>query len=207
MASMVTTEPSRLRPAASFSSNRGIAVVSLVLSSTASCPRTRRLLAAKVETRCSAARPLARSWAHGLAVDRDRVERIGPSGADPVHEAGGEQARIDPVHYDVEPAPRGNSPVERQEPPQEFEMGASPIRDGLEAVALGDRGANRTAGESRSACEPRLPDFVCPRPGKNDPAEAATATVQPVRKARPPSGRLRIRERHGFSLSAARKSR
>ena len=62
MASMVTTEPSRLRPAASFSSNRGIAVVSLVLSSTASCPRTRRLLAAKAETRCSAARPLARSW-------------------------------------------------------------------------------------------------------------------------------------------------
>ena len=37
---------SKLRPAASFASNRGIAVVSLVLSSTASCPRTRWLLAA-----------------------------------------------------------------------------------------------------------------------------------------------------------------
>ena len=62
MASMLTTTPSRLRPAASFSSNTGMAVVSLVLSSTASCPRTRRLLVAKAETRCSAARPLARSW-------------------------------------------------------------------------------------------------------------------------------------------------
>jgi hypothetical protein len=80
--------------------------------------------------------------AHGLAVDGDRVERIGPAGADPVHEAGGEQVRIDPVHHDVEPAPRGNAPVERQEPPQELEMGASPISDGVEAVALGDRGAH-----------------------------------------------------------------
>ena len=62
MASMVTTAPSRLRPAASFSSSTGMAVVSLLLSSTASCPRTRRLLVAKAETRCSAARPLARSW-------------------------------------------------------------------------------------------------------------------------------------------------
>ena len=32
------------------------------LSSTASCPRTRWLLVAKAETRCSAARPLERSW-------------------------------------------------------------------------------------------------------------------------------------------------
>jgi len=80
--------------------------------------------------------------AHGLAVDGDHVERIGPAGADPVHEAGGEKVRIDPVHHDIEPAPRGNSPVEGQEPPQELEMGASPIRDGVEAVALGDRGAN-----------------------------------------------------------------
>ena len=80
--------------------------------------------------------------AHGLAVDGDRVERIGPAGADPVHEACGEQVRIDPVHHDIEPAPRGNPPVERQEPPQELEMGASPISDGVEAVALGDRGAN-----------------------------------------------------------------
>ena len=39
-----------------------MAVVSLVLSSTASCPRTRWLLVAKAETRCNAARPLDRSW-------------------------------------------------------------------------------------------------------------------------------------------------
>ena len=49
MASMVTTAPARLRPAARFSSNRGIAVVSLLLSSTASCPRTRPLRAAKAD--------------------------------------------------------------------------------------------------------------------------------------------------------------
>ena len=80
--------------------------------------------------------------AHGLAVDGDHVERIGPAGARPVHEAGGEQVRIDPVHHDIEPAPRGNAPVERQEPLQELEMGLSPIGDGVETVALGDRGAN-----------------------------------------------------------------
>ena len=80
--------------------------------------------------------------AHGLAVDGDRVGRFGPAGANPVHQAGGEQVRIDPVHHDIEPAPGGNSPVERQEPPQELKMGASLIGDGVEAVALGDRGAD-----------------------------------------------------------------
>ena len=62
MASMVTKAPSRLRPAASFSSSTGMAVVSLLLPSTASCPSTRRLLVAKAQTRCSAARPFERSW-------------------------------------------------------------------------------------------------------------------------------------------------
>ena len=62
MASIVATAPSRLRPAASFSSSAGMAVVSLDLSSTASLPSTRRLLVAKAETRCRAARPLDRSW-------------------------------------------------------------------------------------------------------------------------------------------------
>jgi hypothetical protein len=79
---------------------------------------------------------------HGLAVNGDRLDRLGPAGADPVHEAGGEQVRVDPVHHDVEPAPGRDPPVERQEPPQELEMGASPNRDGVEAVALGDRGAH-----------------------------------------------------------------
>ena len=131
--------------------------------------------------------------AHGLAVDGDRVERLGPAGANPVHEAGGEQVRIDPVHHDVDPAPRGNAPVERQESPQKPEMVLSPIGDGLEAVAFGDRGADAQQAKSRSACEPRLPDFVCPRSGKSGPAEAATARVARVRKARRPSDRLRIR--------------
>jgi hypothetical protein len=80
--------------------------------------------------------------AHGLAVDGDRVERLGPAGEDPVHEARGEQVRIDPVHHDVEPAPRWNPPVEGQEPLQELEMGLSPVGDGVEAVAVGDRGAD-----------------------------------------------------------------
>jgi hypothetical protein len=80
--------------------------------------------------------------AHGLAVDGDRAEGLGPAGAHPVPEAGGEQIRIDPVHHDVEPAPRGNPPFERQESPQELEMGLSPVGDGVEAVALGDRGAD-----------------------------------------------------------------
>ena len=32
--------------------------------------------------------------------------------------------------------------MEGQEPPQELEMGLSPVGDGVEAVALGDRGAD-----------------------------------------------------------------
>jgi hypothetical protein len=79
---------------------------------------------------------------HGLAVNGDRLERLGPAGADPVHEAGGEQVRVDPVHHDVEPAPGRDPPVERQEPSQELEMAVSPVGDGLEAVALGDRRAD-----------------------------------------------------------------
>ena len=80
--------------------------------------------------------------AHGLAVDGDHVERLGPAGKDPVHEARGEQDRVDPVHHDVEPASGRDPPFERQEPPQEIEMSISPIGDGVEAVALGDRGAD-----------------------------------------------------------------
>ena len=79
---------------------------------------------------------------HGLAVDGDRLNRLGPAGANPVHEAGGEQVGINPVHHDVEPAPRGNPPRERQEPPQEPEMDLSPVGDGVETVAFGDRGAD-----------------------------------------------------------------
>ena len=48
--------------AASLSSSTGMASISLLLSSMASWPSTRRVLVAKAETRCSAARPLARSW-------------------------------------------------------------------------------------------------------------------------------------------------
>ena len=79
---------------------------------------------------------------HGLAVDGDRVERFGPAGEDPVDEARGEQGRIDPVHHEIEPAPGGNPPVEIQEPPQELDMGPSPLGDGVETVAIGDRGAD-----------------------------------------------------------------
>ena len=80
--------------------------------------------------------------AHGLAVDCDRIEGNRPAGANPIHEAGGEQVRIDPVHHDVEPAPRGDPPVERQETLQEGKVSLSPIGDGLETVAIGDRGAD-----------------------------------------------------------------
>ena len=54
----------RLKAAAeaSFSSRMGMAVVSLDLWSTASCPRTRCVSEAKAETRCKAARALVRSW-------------------------------------------------------------------------------------------------------------------------------------------------
>ena len=62
----------------------GMAVVSLVLSSTASCPRTRRLLAAKAETRCSAALPWpgrgcgARSCRRWRSHRQARASRRGP---------------------------------------------------------------------------------------------------------------------------------
>ena len=124
--------------------------------------------------------------AHGLAVDGDRVERLGPAGANPVHEAGGEQVRIDPVHHDVEPAPRGNPPVEGQETPQRTRDGPVPSRRWRRNCRNRRSWRRRTQAKSRSACAQRLPDFACPRSGKSGPAEAATARVVRVGKARRP---------------------
>jgi len=58
MASMETKAPFR----SNRSRSAGMAMISLDFSSTASCPRTRRELVAKAETRCSGGRPALRSW-------------------------------------------------------------------------------------------------------------------------------------------------
>jgi hypothetical protein len=144
MASMATTAPSRLRARGEFLEQHGDGgrFVGLVVDRLLSENQTAVGGEGGDEMqRGPSLGPLVAA-AHGLAVDGDRVERIGPAGADQSHEARGEPARIDPVHHDIEPAPRGNAPVERQKPPQELEMVASPISDGVEAVAFGDRGAH-----------------------------------------------------------------
>src|SRR5271157_4477078 len=144
IASIVTKAPSRLRPAASFSSSRGMTVVSLVLSSTASCPRTRRLFVAKAETRCSAARPLDRSWLRRTVLPSMAI----------VSGGSGQQARTQSMKQAAnrsgsirfimmliqrpEGTPQSNGRNRRKNP----KMVVSPISDGLEAVAVGDRGAD-----------------------------------------------------------------
>ena len=142
--------------------------------------------------------------AHGLAVDGDHVERLGPAGADPVHEACGEQVRIDPVHHDVEPAPGGNPPLERQEATQKIEMPVSPPRDGFETVALGDRGAD--------AQKQNLVELVCNALRTSlilDPGKVVQQKPQP--RGPRGAGRRSVHEQapnqepHRFSLSATRK--
>jgi hypothetical protein len=61
-------------------------------------------------------------------------------------------------------------------------MGLCPVGDGVEAVALGDRGAG----------ELRLPDFVCLQSGKVV-YRSCNRDRSAVRKARRASARLRIR--------------
>jgi hypothetical protein len=208
MASMLTTAPSRLRPAASFSSNTGMAVVSLVLSSTASCPRTRRLLVAKAETRCSAARPLARSWLRLTVLPSMAIASRGS----------GQQARTQSMKQAAnrsgsirfimmlsqrpEGIPQLNGRNRRKNSRWPF-----PSRRRPRSCRTRRSSRRRTPATPRSACAPRFQDFACPRSGKNAPAEAAIRRVVRVHKARRPRGRLRIRSAHRFTSAAIRKCR
>ena len=128
--------------------------------------------------------------AHGLAVERNRVGRIGPAGAHPVHEAGGEQLRIDTVRHDVEPSPAGNAPIKGQETPEKAEMSLSPGADGVETVTIGNgrrRWSRRRKGaEFHSTDEPRLPDCACLRCAKSGRAEDANAMAVRLPEARRP---------------------
>jgi hypothetical protein len=54
--------PLRPPPSASRSTRTGMAVISLDLSATASCPSTRQEMVANAETMCSAGLPARRSW-------------------------------------------------------------------------------------------------------------------------------------------------
>src|SRR5208282_1344880 len=104
-----------------------------------------------------------------------------------------------------EPAPRGNSPVERQKPPQELEMVVSPISDGVEAVALGDRGAN---AQQQNLVQ--LVSNAFRTPFVLDPGKVVQKKPQPrrsrgfVRRGVHQTGSES--GAHRFSLSATRKS-
>ena len=80
--------------------------------------------------------------ARGLAVDGDQVGPIRPDLADPGAEAGREQARIDPVHQQREPACPRHPVMVGQEAAQELQALLPPGGDRLVVVAVGDRAAD-----------------------------------------------------------------
>ena len=189
MASMVTTAPSRLRPAASFSSNTGMAVVSLVLSSTASCPRTRRLLAAKAETRCSAARPLARSWLRRTVLPSigDRIDRLLGQQArtQSMKQAANRSGSIRFIMNVSSQRPEGTPQSKGRNRCKNLRcfVPQSEMASKLSQSAIVAQTHKSRISFSR---EPRFPDSACPGSGKSGPAEAATARAAWVRKARRP---------------------
>ena len=80
--------------------------------------------------------------ARGLAVDRHEAGLLRPAFPDPGGEGGGEEAGIDPVHQDGEPALAGHAMLVGQVPAQEVEMRRAPGGDVLVVVAVGNGAAN-----------------------------------------------------------------
>jgi hypothetical protein len=74
-----------------------------------------------------------------LAVDRDKVDRIGPPLGHPGGEAGREEFRVDPVHHDPQPVLAGHAPVIGLEAAQKGEMRLAPGGDLVVVVAARDR--------------------------------------------------------------------
>ena len=187
MASIVATAPSRLRPAASFSSSAGMAVVSLDLSSTASCPSTRRLLVAKAETRCRAARPLDRSWLRRTVLPSMAIASSGSG-----HEARTQSMKqaanrpgsirfIMMLSQRPEGTPQSNGRKRCRNSRWAF-----PSRRWRRSCRNRRSWRRRTRAEPCSACAPRFRDFACPRSWQSGPREAATARVGRDGKARRP---------------------
>jgi hypothetical protein len=202
MASMLTTAPSRLRPAASFSSNTGMAVVSLVLSSTASCPRTRRLLVAKAETRCSAARPLARSWLRLTVLPSMAIASRGS----------GQQARTQSMKQAAnrsgsirfimmlsqrpEGIPQLNGRNRRKNSRWPFPQSETASKLSHSAIVAQTHTSNTSFRTS-----------LVLDPGKMLQQKPQSGGSCGFHKARRPRGRLRIRSAHRFASAAIRKCR
>ena len=120
-------------------------------SATASWPRTRRSRVAKAETRCSAARPLPRSWlprevlpSMATRPGASRPQRVRP-GAETV----GKQARIDPVQQRPQPAPARQAVMVGQKAPEKVEIVLAPLDNPVEIVAGPDvpqTASSRTSG-------------------------------------------------------------
>jgi hypothetical protein len=105
---------------------------------------------AKAETRWSGGCPAARSWLRReVFVDRHHVRPIGPGLAHPGREGRREQARVNPVQQDGEPARPRHPMMVGQEPPQERQMRLAPFRDPFVVVAIGDRAAHHKEQDLR----------------------------------------------------------
>ena len=160
MASMVTRAPFR----SSNSSNFGMAVISLDLPSTATCPRVRCCRVAQALTRCSGPRPAARRCRvpQRLAVDGDVGQAHGGADRpDPTLEARPERGRIQAAEDPLEGVVRRHPVGQVQEAPEPRLAVPHEDLDILPAVAIADDGADRHDDEVQqlvpsAALEPRI---------------------------------------------------
>lgn len=180
MASIETSVPLRPSFAARRSTSTGIAVVSLLLSLTASWPGTRREVVAKAETKCSGARPALRSWLRREVLP-SMATKSGWSGVSRTHggEAGREQAGIDAVHQHGQPASARHAVMIGQTAAQEVEM-RPPVGDQIIVVAIADRTADNQKQHFRQRmCHP--PWLTRIFNTKNAPAAPSGAASQILR--------------------------
>jgi hypothetical protein len=77
--------------------------------------------------------------ARGLAVDGDQLGRVGPEALRPIAKAGLKPVRIEAVHHRPQPIGARRPEVELGKAPQEGQMIASPQRDLVIILTIGDR--------------------------------------------------------------------
>jgi|SRR5579859_665743 len=176
IASIVTTAPFNPPPSASRSSSSGIAVISLLLSATASCPSTSRLVVANAETRWSGGSPAPRSW-----LRREVFPSIATSSG-----RSGQQARTQSVKQAENSTGSGSSAASASAPSEHRDDGvkiAAENRDADYPTARSPH-SHRNPQSSRTPPAATLPTAdrppyamaADPRSPKNDPAAPSAAT-------------------------------
>ena len=116
---------------------------------------------------------------------------FGPALADPAGEGGGEEARVDPVHQDGEPALAGDAVLAGQVLAEEAEVRRAPAGDVLAVVAVGEGTTDDEEQDFRQRMQD--PPHVARIPDLGDVIEQRSEAGLPGKGFGGDHGRLRIR--------------